>query len=131
VETDWGRAQRGQPDDLVPTDVRATIDVTALQPGGATAALLGLPAGRRIGDWVNPQPVGGEHAMRGALAVYGGSSAYADQVLALAEPVTTSGLPVVLPIPAPGWVQRIPTRIRCDSTSDCARRTCWSGRWKR
>ncbi len=47
--------------------------------------------------------------LRSALTVYGGSTAYADQVLALAEPVTTSGLPVVLPIPAPGWVQRIPT----------------------
>jgi hypothetical protein len=34
----------------------------------------------------------------------------ADQVLALAEPaVTTANLAVVLPIPAPGWVQRIAT----------------------
>ena len=162
VETDWGRTQRGLPDDLVPADIRAAIDTDALQPGGATAGLLGLAGGRRIGDWVAPQPVGAEHAMgfmqfvpstwrveaavapggprdpyrpldamvvagsylrrlelgavggvrhdlRGALAVYGGSTAYADQVLALAEPVTTSGLPVVLPIPAPGWVQRVPT----------------------
>jgi hypothetical protein len=128
--------------------------VAALQPVGTTATLLNLPGGRRIGDWVNPQPVGAEHAMgfmqfppstwrteaaaapgvprdpyrpldamavagsnlrrievgavgggqhdlRGALAVYGGSTAYADQVLALAEPATTPNLPVVLPIPRP------------------------------
>jgi hypothetical protein len=164
VECDYGRCRTGQPDDLVPDDVRAHIDAAALQPGGATAALLGLPDGRRIGDWVNPQPVGAEHAMglmqflpstwrgeaaaapghpqdpyrpldamltagsylhrletgaaggqrrdlRGALAVYGGSLAYADQILALAQPPQpgTSVLPVVLPIPAPGWVQRIAT----------------------
>jgi hypothetical protein len=163
IETDWGRARQAQPDDLVPADIRASIDAAALQPGGATAQLLGLPDGRRIGDWVNPTPVGAEHAMgfmqflpstwrmeaaaapgaprdpyrpldamtvagsylrrielgaagggrhdlRGALAVYGVSTAYADEVLALASPaVTTSNLPVVLPIPAPGWVQRIPT----------------------
>src|SRR3989440_4479072 len=162
VETDWGRARQAQPDELVPADVRSTIDASALQPGGATAQLLGLPDGRRIGDWVNPEPVGVEHAMgfmqflpstwrteaavapgtprdpyrpldamtvagsylhrievgavgggqhdlRGALAVYGGSTAYADQVLALATPATTSNLPVVLPIPAPGWVQRMAT----------------------
>jgi hypothetical protein len=163
IETDWGRARQAQPDDLVPADIRTAIDATALQPGGATAQLLGLPDGRHIGDWINPQPVGAEHAMgfmqflpstwrteaaaapgaprdpyrpldamtvagsylrrievgaagggqhdlRGALAVYGGSTAYADQVLALAAPaVTASSLPVVLPIPAPGWVQRIPT----------------------
>ena len=162
VETDWGRARQDQPDELVPADVRASIDAAALQAGGATAQLLGLQDGRRIGDWVNPQPVGAEHAMgfmqflpstwraeaavapgaprdpyrpldamtvagsylhrievgvagggqhdlRGALAVYGGSTAYADQVLALAAPAITSNLPVMLPIPAPGWVQRIPT----------------------
>ena len=63
VETDWGRARQGQPDNLVPADIRASIDATALQPGGTTAALLGLADGRRIGDWVNPQPVGAEHAM--------------------------------------------------------------------
>ena len=63
VETNFGRARQAQPDDLVPADIRASIDATALQPGGATAQLLGLPDGRRIGDWVNPQPVGTEHAM--------------------------------------------------------------------
>ena len=162
VETDWGRARQAQPDDLVPADIRAAVDAAALQPDGTTAQLLGLPDGRRIGDWVNPSPVGTEHAMgfvqflpstwraeaaeapggprdpyrpldamtvvgsylhrievgavssrqrdlRSALAVYGGSTAYADQVLALAEPATTSGLPVVLPIPAPGWFQCVPT----------------------
>ncbi len=43
--------------------------------------------------------------------MFGGSTAYADQVLALAQPATTSILPLVLPIPAPGWVQRIPTPV--------------------
>jgi surface antigen len=43
------------------------------------------------------------------LTVYGGSTAYADRMLALAAPATTSNLPVALPIPAPGWVQRIAT----------------------
>ncbi len=162
VETDFGRVRQGQPDDLMPGDIRSGIDAAVLQPGGATSALLGLPDGRRIGDWVNPRPVGAEHAMgfmqllpstwrveaavapggprdpyrsldammaagsylrrlltgaedgrqrdlRGALTVYGGSTAFADQVLALAEPAITTNLPVVLPIPAPGWVQRIPT----------------------
>src|SRR5439155_2230263 len=146
VETDWGRARNAQPDDLVPADIRASIDATALQPGGATAQLLGLPDGRRIGDWLNPQPVsaehaigfmqflpstwraeaaaapgaprdpyrpldamtvagsylrrievgalgGGQHDLRAALAMYGGSTAYADQVLALAAPAITSNLP--------------------------------------
>jgi hypothetical protein len=161
VETNWGQARNGQPDDLVPADIRADVDVAALQAGGAAATMLRLAGGRRIGDWVNPQPVNGEHAMglmqflpstwrvefaaapgsphdpyrpadalltagsylhrletgaaggvphdlRGALAVYGGSVAYADQVLSLAEPpAPVTGLPVVFPIPAPGWVQRI------------------------
>ena len=52
---------------------------------------------------------GGQHDLRGALVPYGGSTAYADQVLALAAPaITTSNLPVVLPITAPGWVQPRP-----------------------
>jgi membrane-bound lytic murein transglycosylase B len=143
VECDYGRCRAGQPDALVPADVRRGIDVTALQPGGATAQLLGLGDGRRIGDWVDPQPVaGGQHAMgfmqflpstwrqeapqapgrprdpyrpydamvtagsylarlqsgavdgrrrtlRAAVAVYGGDTAYADQVLAIAG--TTTG----------------------------------------
>jgi hypothetical protein len=55
-------AQRSS-EDLVPADIRAAVDAAALEPGGATAALLGLSDGRRIGDWVNPQPVGAEHAM--------------------------------------------------------------------
>lgn len=161
VETDWGQARSGEPDDLVPPDLRANIDATALQPGGATAAMLQLKDSRRIGDWVNPQPVNGEHAMgltqflpstwrteaaaapghphdpyqpadamvtagsylhrleagavggvprdlRGALAVYGGSLAYADQVLSLAiPPLQVAALPFVFPIPSPGWVERI------------------------
>jgi hypothetical protein len=165
IETGWGQARNGQPDDLVPADIRAKIDPAALAAGGATATLLGLAGGRRIGDWVNPQPVGSaqEHAMgfmqflpstwrveaaaaagrpqdpyrpldalvtagsylhrletgaaggvphdlRGALAAYGGSVAYADQVLSLATPpAQVAGLRVVFPIPAPGWVQRIAT----------------------
>src|SRR5205807_86035 len=44
-------------------DLRAAIDASTLQPGGANTQLLGVPDGRRIGDWVNPQPVGAEHAM--------------------------------------------------------------------
>jgi hypothetical protein len=65
VETDWGQARNGQPDDLVPPDIQAHVDIAALQPGGATMSLLGLTGGRRIGDWVNPQPVGPaqEHAV--------------------------------------------------------------------
>jgi hypothetical protein len=60
IETDWGRARQAQPDDLVPADIRLAVD---LQPGGATAQLLGLLDGRRIGDWVDPQPVGAEHTI--------------------------------------------------------------------
>ncbi len=63
VETEWGQAQNGQPDDLVPADIQAHVDLAALQPGGATAALVALAGGRRLGDWVNPQPVGAQHAM--------------------------------------------------------------------
>jgi murein DD-endopeptidase MepM/ murein hydrolase activator NlpD len=158
VETTWGKAQNGQPDDLVPADLQAHIDAGALQPGGATAALLGLAGGRRLGDWVNPQAVGAEHAMgfmqflpstwrteaaaapgrpqdpyrpldsmvtagsylarletgadggtkrslHDALAVYGGDSAYADNILALAGPPAAVG-PVghtgLAPISCPG-----------------------------
>jgi membrane-bound lytic murein transglycosylase B len=64
VECDYGRCRAGQPDTLVPADVRSGIDRAALQPGGATASLLGIADGRRIGDWVDPVPVaGGQHAM--------------------------------------------------------------------
>ena len=64
VECDFGRCRAGQPDTMVPADVRGRIDRAALQPGGETAALLGLADGRRIGDWVDPIPVaGGQHAM--------------------------------------------------------------------
>ena len=49
----------------MPADIRAQVDAAALAAGGATATMLGLKDGRRIGDWVNPQPVGPaqEHAM--------------------------------------------------------------------
>jgi hypothetical protein len=63
VETDSGRARQGQPDELVPADIRPGAGPAALQAGGATAQLLGLHDYRRIGDWVNPQAVGAEHAM--------------------------------------------------------------------
>lgn len=137
VECRYGRCRAGQPDTLVPPDLRRHVDAASMLPGGSTAVLLGLLDGRRIGDWVNPQAVaGGQHAMgfmqflpttwrqearlapghpedpysprdsmvvagsylarlesgaalrgrrniRGALAVYGGSDAYAQQVLDL------------------------------------------------
>ena len=152
VETNWGQAQNGQPDDLVPTDIQVHVDTAALQPGGATAALLELAGGRRIGDWVNPQPVGATQEqtmgfmqflpstwraeaaaapvrpqdpyrpldamvtagsylarlengakdgtrrnLRDALTVYGGDTAYADTILALARPPAPSG-----PVPRSG-----------------------------
>ena len=64
VECDFGRCRADQPDAMVPQDVRSRVDRAALQPGGATANLLGIAEGRRIGDWVDPIPVaGGQHAM--------------------------------------------------------------------
>jgi membrane-bound lytic murein transglycosylase B len=64
VECDFGRCRAGQPDAMVPADVRGRVDRAALQPGGTTATLLGIADGRRIGDWVDPIPVaGGQHAM--------------------------------------------------------------------
>jgi hypothetical protein len=65
VETNWARRAMLSPTTWVPADIQAHVDVAALQAGGATMALLGLTGGRRIGDWVNPQPVGPaqEHAM--------------------------------------------------------------------
>jgi hypothetical protein len=46
AETNCGQARRGQPDALVPADIRADIEVAALQPSGAVAALLGLSDAR-------------------------------------------------------------------------------------
>lgn len=64
VECKFGQCRSGLPDTLVPADLRSHVDQSALQPGGATATLLGIQEGRRIGDWVNPVPVvGGQHAM--------------------------------------------------------------------
>jgi membrane-bound lytic murein transglycosylase B len=64
VECDFGRCREGQPDAMVPSDLRSHVDTASLQPGGETASLLALDGGRRIGDWVNPQAVaGGQHAM--------------------------------------------------------------------
>jgi hypothetical protein len=73
IETDWGQARNGQPDDLVPADIRASVSVTELLPGGATISLLDLAGGRRIGDWVKPQPVGhvaGERAVTRSAVVW-------------------------------------------------------------
>ncbi len=63
VECDFGRCRAGEPDAMVPADVRSHVDRAALQPGGETAQLLGLSDGRRIGDWVDPVAVAGQHAM--------------------------------------------------------------------
>jgi len=64
VECNFGRCRSGQPDGLVPADLRGRVDAAALRPGGSTARLLGIDDGRRVGDWVNPTPVaGGQHAM--------------------------------------------------------------------
>src|SRR5437868_3581877 len=35
VECDYGRCRSGQPDDLVPADLRAHVEAAALQPAGA------------------------------------------------------------------------------------------------
>jgi membrane-bound lytic murein transglycosylase B len=139
VECDFGRCRSGQPDAMVPADLRRHVDPAALRPGGETVQLLGLADGRRIGDWVDPLAVaGGQHAMgfmqflpstwrqeaplapgrpsdpylprdamltagsylarlrrgavdgqprslRAAVAAYGGDTAYADRVMALAS----------------------------------------------
>jgi CHAP domain len=63
VETVFGTVQTGQPDDLVPADIRAHVDQAALAPNGVTSLMLRLQGGRRIGDWVGPPLVGSEPAM--------------------------------------------------------------------
>jgi hypothetical protein len=87
-----------------------------------------VPPGRRIGDWVNPQPIGADHAMgfmqfpletgaaggvrhdlRGATGgpwrQPGRRGPGAELGPAASAGVRASGR---LPIPSPGWVQRIP-----------------------
>ena len=59
VECDYGRCRSGQPDDLVPADLRAHVDAAALLSGGATVVLLALPDGRRVGDWESRSQNGG------------------------------------------------------------------------
>jgi hypothetical protein len=49
-ETNLGQARTGEPDDLVPADIRAHVDGVALAPGGSTAATLELRDGRRVGS---------------------------------------------------------------------------------
>src|SRR5262249_58400515 len=44
-------------------DLGADVNRAALAPGGATAVLVGRPAGVRLGDWADPIPVDGEHAL--------------------------------------------------------------------
>ncbi len=63
VECDFGHCRSGASASLVPPDILAHVDVAALAPGGAIAVLLGLPSGIRIGDWVDPIAVSGEHAL--------------------------------------------------------------------
>jgi len=65
-ETQWGQAAAGVPDDQAVAwlgDLAGSIDVTALGPGGTVATEVGRPQGIRLGDWINPQPIGGEHAV--------------------------------------------------------------------
>jgi murein DD-endopeptidase MepM/ murein hydrolase activator NlpD len=64
-ETGWGQAAQGVPDDVAAAwlgDLAGAVDQAAIAPGGTVAALVGRPAGVHLGDWLNPQPVGGEHA---------------------------------------------------------------------
>src|SRR5262249_19003293 len=54
------------PDDQALTwlgELGADVNRAALAPGGATAVLVGRPAGVRLGDWADPIPVDGEHAL--------------------------------------------------------------------
>jgi hypothetical protein len=86
----------------------------AAAPGGPSDPFRPAHAIRTAGSYLHRLELGAvggqQRDLRGALAVYGGSAAYADRILALARPpVAASGLPVALPIPAPGWVQRIQT----------------------
>jgi murein DD-endopeptidase MepM/ murein hydrolase activator NlpD len=65
-ETHWGQAAAGVPSDEALTwlgDLATDIDRAALAPGGATAVLVGRPAGVALGDWADPIPIAGEHAL--------------------------------------------------------------------
>lgn len=57
-QTTFGQARAGEPDALVPADIRVSVNLAALAPGGPTATLLQLDGGRRLGDWAaaGPQP---------------------------------------------------------------------------
>lgn len=64
--TRWGHAERALPDDQVLVwlgDLVASVDRAAMAAGGPVAELVGRPAGVRLGDWANPEPVGEEHAV--------------------------------------------------------------------
>src|SRR5437660_5514213 len=65
-ETHWGEAAAGVPDEQALAwlgDLAADVDRVALAPGGASAVLVGRPAGVALGDWADPIPVAGEHAL--------------------------------------------------------------------
>jgi hypothetical protein len=65
-ETRWGQAQAGVPDDQAQAwlgDLAFAVDEAALAPGGPVAVQVGRPAGVTLGDWVDPVPVGAEHAV--------------------------------------------------------------------
>ncbi len=64
-ETAWGQAAQGVPDDQAAAwlgDLAGAVDQAAIAAGGPVATLVDRPQGIRLGDWVNPQPVGAEHA---------------------------------------------------------------------
>jgi murein DD-endopeptidase MepM/ murein hydrolase activator NlpD len=65
-ETHWGQAAAGVPDDQALGwlgDLAADVDRAALAPGGASAMLVGRKGGVALGDWADPVPVGGQHAL--------------------------------------------------------------------
>jgi hypothetical protein len=66
VESHWGQAARQVPDATARQwlgDLVGDVDLAALAPGGAVAAEVNRPAGVALGDWVDPQAVGAEHAV--------------------------------------------------------------------
>ena len=65
-ETHWGQARAGVPDDQAAAwlgGLAENVDVAALGPGGVVATLVDRPDGVHLGDWADPVPVNGEHAL--------------------------------------------------------------------
>jgi murein DD-endopeptidase MepM/ murein hydrolase activator NlpD len=65
-ETHWGQARAAVPDDQALAwlgGLATDVDRAALGAGGASAVLVGRPAGVALGDWIDPIPVGTEHAI--------------------------------------------------------------------